>query len=117
MPNCILHLPGGGVAHGPGAIGAVIEAYHKSFSAARWTIHDIIVSPDRVVVRTSGESRYIGGWHGIEASDQLVREACINIFRFADNRIIEVWFEVSDLDVAKQLGAFPATTLNQGKEE
>lgn len=108
-PSCIMHLPGGGIAEGSQAIRDAFEWYHAVFHDTYWTIHHIIPAGEWVTVRASGESRYVGDWFGIPSSGQLVRETCINIFRIATGRIAEVWFEVSDLDVAQQLGAFPPT--------
>lgn len=105
--DCTLHFPGGGSAERPDAIRSALDSYHTTFAGARWTIHDVITARDRVVVRASGESRYVGGWHGIPGSGQMVTESCITIFRFSGSRIAEVWLEVSDLDVARQLGEFP----------
>jgi len=73
----------------------------------RWTIDDLVVAGDKVVVRGRGESTHGGGWHGIPATGQRVIESCITIFRINRGKIREMWFEVSDLHVAYQLGAFP----------
>lgn len=46
-------------------------------------------------------------WLDIPSSGQLITETGINLFRIEADRLAEVWFEVSHLDVARQLGAFP----------
>jgi predicted ester cyclase len=105
--NCVLHLPGGGAAEGLRAIRAIFEWYHSAIAEAPWTIHQIIAAQNWLTVRASGEGHYCGGWQGIPGAGQLVKETSINIFHVEDDRIAEVWFEVSDLDVVRQLGAFP----------
>lgn len=108
-PDFVSHEPGTGTAQrGPASVRSFFSWYRATFSGARWTIDDLMVAGDRVVVRGHGESTYAGDWHGIPASGQRVTESCINIFRISGGKIREIWFEVSDLHVAYQLGAFPA---------
>jgi predicted ester cyclase len=106
-PACVLHLPGGGAAESGQAIRGVFEWYHSTFADVHWTIQQIVAADEWVTVRASGTGRYVGDWHGIPSSGQPIAETSINLFRIEAGRIAEVWFEVSDLDVARQLGAFP----------
>ncbi len=88
--------------------------YRTTFTDAEWTIHDVITSADKVVVRYSGWTTYRGGLVGIPSSDQRVLETGILIFRIVDGKIQELWCEMSDLQVMQQLQAF---TVSQQKRE
>lgn len=106
-PDFVSHAPGTGTAQrGPASVRAFFGWYSATCADARWTIDDLIVAGDKVVVRGRGESIYVGGWHGIPATGQRVTESCITIFRVHGGKIREMWFEASDLHVAYQLGAF-----------
>jgi steroid delta-isomerase-like uncharacterized protein len=106
-PDFIQHVPGGPTQHGADKLKEFLGWYSSTFADASWTIEDVIAAGDKVVVRASGESTYVGGWHGIPARGERVKESCINIFRVSDGKIREMWFEASDLHVAHQLNAFP----------
>lgn len=82
--------------------------YHQCFENPHWHIDELIVAGDRVVVRSTGTATYRGGWFDIRGSGQQTQECCITIFRIANDKIAELWFEVSDLAVVHQLGAVVA---------
>jgi predicted ester cyclase len=101
------------VAHAPGSSGAkrdreaykrVLHWYHETFRDPRWQIEDVIEADDTLVVRCRGTTTYTGGWIDLPRSDQRVTETCIMMFKLRDDLIRELWFEVSDLDLAMQLG-------------
>ena len=96
--------------HGPGGNGdratfaAWLRWYPTAFSDQDPTLHDVIEAGDRVVVRYTIRSIYRGGYLDLPARDQPVRETGIAIFRIAEGRIAESWFEGNDLEVIQQLG-------------
>lgn len=98
------------LAHGPGGTGDRatladwLDWYPTTFAEQRPALEDVIASGDRVVVRYTVRSTYRGGYLGLPARDQEVRETGIIIFRLAGGRIAETWFEGNDLEVAQQLG-------------
>lgn len=91
--------------------------YQTTFTDAEWTIHDVIESTDKVVVRYSGRTIYRGGLLGIPSSNQRVLETGIAIFRIMDGKFQEMWCEMSDLQVMQQLRAFPVPKQNRNKRE
>lgn len=84
-----------------------LKWYRNTFVDNEWTIHDVITEGDRVVARYSGKVTYKGGLLDIPSSNQRIVESGIIIFRIENNRIQELWCEMSDLQVMQQLGAFP----------
>jgi len=98
------------VAHGPGGTGdraafqAWLRWYPTAFADQHPVLEDVIESGDRVVVRYTVRSTYRGGYLDLPADNQPVHETGIIIFRFADGKVAETWFEGNDLVVAQQLG-------------
>ena len=98
------------VGHGPGGITdragflAWLRWYPGAFADQRTVVEDVIESADRVVVRYTTRSTYRGGYLGLPAHDQPVRETGIIVFRLAGGRVAETWFEGNDLELAQQLG-------------
>ena len=107
-PDFVQHHPGGGTTYGSESIKQFLAWSGAVFVDPHWDVEDLIVAGDKVVVRARGESQYEGGWHNIPSKGQRIVETCINIFRIEDRKIRESWYEVSDLDVAYQLSAFPS---------
>jgi steroid delta-isomerase-like uncharacterized protein len=105
--DLVVHGPGGsGDVQGVDALREGLRWYFGAFTDRAWTVHDVISSSDKVVARYTGHATYRGGWHGIPSTNQRVLETGITIFRVEDGKIQEIWFEVGDLRVAEQLGAF-----------
>jgi predicted ester cyclase len=98
------------VAHGPGGTGdratfvEWLRWYPKAFADQQPTLEDVVLSGDRLVVRYTIRSTYQGGYLDLPAREQAVTETGIMIFRLADGKVAETWFEGNDLEVAQQLG-------------
>jgi predicted ester cyclase len=98
------------LAHGPGgsgdraAFGDWLRWYPAAFANQQPILEDVIVSDDRMVVRYRVRSTYRGGYLNLPGCGQAVEETGIIIFRLADGRVAETWFEGNDLEVAQQLG-------------
>lgn len=96
--------------HGPGGNGdrdtfaAWLRWYPIAFSDQDPTLHDVIESGDRMVVRYSVRSIYRGGYLNLPSHNQPVRETGIVVFRLSNGRVAESWFEGNDLEVIQQLG-------------
>jgi len=77
--------------------------YTEHFVNPQYEIHDLLEEDNKVVARHTVYATYKGGWHGIPSSDQRVKETGINIFRFQDGFLSEMWCQMSDLSVYNQL--------------
>jgi steroid delta-isomerase-like uncharacterized protein len=99
------------VLHGPDGSGdrgdflAWLCWYPTAFTERESVIDDVIASGDRVVVRYTVRSTYRGGYLDLPANGQTVRETGIIIYRLANGKVAETWFEGNDLELARQLGA------------
>lgn len=97
--------------------GPAVAWYHQCFENPNWLIDDVIVAGDQVVVRSTGTASYRGGWLDIPGHGQRTHECCITIFRMVNEKIAEVWFEVSDLAVVHQLGAVVAVPTSTAEDQ
>ncbi|MCL1466141.1 ester cyclase [Argonema galeatum] len=108
-PGFIAHGQGNAVEpFGIDDFKAWLRWYRATFTDPEWTIHDVITSQDKIVVRYSGWSTYRGGLLDIPCRNQRVLETGIMIFLILNDKVQELWCEMSDLQVVQQLGAFPA---------
>ena len=75
-----------------------LEGYKRRFLALRAafpdvhiTIDDVLAEGDRVMARVTIEGTHLGPFLGQPASGRVVRMAAINIYRVADDHIVERW--------------------------
>jgi predicted ester cyclase len=111
------------VAHAQGGAGATegrerfrdwLRWYTGTFVDREWRVEEVIEAGDRLVVRYTGRTTYAGGWHPAAATGRRVTETGILIFRLAGEQAAELWAEMSDLQVAAQLGVVDLTDAAGG---
>jgi steroid delta-isomerase-like uncharacterized protein len=105
--------------HGFGT--STLEGYKRSladtfgsFPDVHYTIHDVIAEDEKVTARWTGSGTQKGEVFGIPPTGKQVTWTGINIFRFADGKIVEVWFEGNILGLYRQLGVY--APLGTGEE-
>lgn len=78
------------------------------FLDLHFTVDDVFAEDDKVVCRFSIRGTHAQPWRGLPATGKHVELTGINISRFAENRIIEDWFNTDIFSLALQLGLIPA---------
>jgi steroid delta-isomerase-like uncharacterized protein len=73
-----------------------------------YTVHDVIASDDRVVVRWTNAGTHSGEFLGIPATGRSFDIAGIDIYRIENDRMAEHWHVVDQLTMLQQLGLIPA---------
>jgi steroid delta-isomerase-like uncharacterized protein len=76
--------------------------------APRFTIEDVIVDGDRVVVRWTNAGTHVGEFAGIPATGGTFSIAGIDIYRTEGDLLAEHWHVVDQLSMLGQLGLLPA---------
>jgi steroid delta-isomerase-like uncharacterized protein len=66
-------------------------ALRAAFPDVRITIDDMLAEGDRVLARVTIEGTHLGPFLGQPASGRVVRMAAINVYRVADDHIVERW--------------------------
>jgi steroid delta-isomerase-like uncharacterized protein len=78
-----------------------------AFGDMRFTIHDLIASGDRVVVRWSMTANHQGPLAGIPATGKPIQQRANVIYRMEGGKIAEGWAQMDQIGVLRQLGVDP----------
>lgn len=93
------HLESSGIEGTQKFLGSVFAA----FPDVQFTAEDMIAQSDRVVVRFSIRGTHKGEYAGIPATGRQVHWSGINIGRFENGKIVELWGESDQLGLMQQL--------------
>jgi predicted ester cyclase len=80
-----------------------LASLFAAFPDIRFTVEDMVAESDRVVVRVSIRGTHRGEFMGIAATGKQVQWTGINIGRFVDGKIVELWGESDQLGLMRQL--------------
>jgi steroid delta-isomerase-like uncharacterized protein len=72
-----------------------------------FTVDAVFAEDDCVACRFSIRGTHERPWRGLPATGKQVELTGINISRFAENRIVEDWFNTDIFSLALQLGLIP----------
>jgi len=89
---------------GIAAYRAWLAALRTMWSDERWTVNDIASNEGTVWAWLTNESRHVGTWRGLPATDRDVVFDVVNIFRIREDRIAEMWRISDDWSRIRQLG-------------
>ncbi len=84
------------------------------FPDLHYTIHDVMAEGEKVTARWTGGGTHKAEFAGIPPTGKHVTWTGINIFRFADGKIVEVWFEGNKLGAYRQLGVYLPLGTGEG---
>jgi steroid delta-isomerase-like uncharacterized protein len=90
---------------GPEGQRQIADAFRAAFPDLTWEIDFLLADGDFVVGRWTATGTHLGPWAGVEATGRPMRFSGINVFRFADGKVIELWNHRDDLGLMQQLGA------------
>jgi steroid delta-isomerase-like uncharacterized protein len=71
------------------------------------SIDDLIGQDDIVMSRWTWRGTHLGPFQGLPPTGRQASGQGIEIYRFVDGKIEEIWLEVNVLSVLEQLGVFP----------
>lgn len=110
-PNYIRHtshtVGEGRDFHGPAGFRQAIAVFRSGFPDAHFTLEDILVDGDKVVVRWTCQGTHQGVFRGIAPTGKRVKFTGIAIYRITDGKIVERWAEEDGLSLFEQLGGLP----------
>ena len=105
-PDCVRHdLRPTTVPAGPEGQRQVAAAFRKAFPDLRFDAELVLGEGDYVVARWTATGTHTGPWGGVAPTGRAVRYTGVNIFRFADGRVAEIWNFRDDLGLREQLDA------------
>jgi steroid delta-isomerase-like uncharacterized protein len=84
---------------------AIAAAFRAAFPDLTWEIDFLLGDGDFVVGRWTASGTHLGPWAGVEPTGRPMRFSGINVFRFSDGKVVEIWNHRDDLGLMQQLGA------------
>src|SRR5262252_1622056 len=107
-PDYVRHDPGDPFpARGPEDVKRIVTMLRTMLPDLHIQIESVIAEGDMVVSRYTTTATDTRGYMGKPATGRPIRVSAIQIFRFADGKIVESWAARDDLGVLRQLGHWP----------
>ena len=98
-------LRAGEPSSGPEGQKQIAAAFRAAFADLTWEIDFVLADGDLVAGRWTASGTHLGAWAGVEPTGRAMRFSGINVFRFADGKVVEIWNHRDDLGLLEQLGA------------
>ena len=91
----------------PGAKGQkeIAAAFRAAFPDLTWDVDFVIADGEFVAGRWTATGTHLGPWAGVAPTQRPMRFSGVNVFRFADGKVVEIWNHRDDLGLMQQLGA------------
>ena len=90
---------------GPEGQKQIAAAFRAAFPDLRFDVEMVLEDGDYVVARWTASGTHSGAWGDVEPTGQFVTFAGVNIFRFENGLVAEIWNHRDDLGLCEQLGA------------
>ena len=90
---------------GPAGQARIAAEFRAAFPDLRFRVELILGDADLVAARWMATGTHSGSWATIEPTGKSVEFAGVNIFRFQDDKVAEIWNHRDDLGLMTQLGA------------
>jgi steroid delta-isomerase-like uncharacterized protein len=108
-PDYVRHDPGDPFpAHGPEDVKRIVTMLRSMFPDFRITVDAVIADGDIVVSRYTSTATDTVGYMGMPPTGKSIRTPAMQMFRFANGKIVESWAVRDDLGTLRQLGHMPA---------
>jgi steroid delta-isomerase-like uncharacterized protein len=83
----------------------IAAAFRTAFPDLSFKVDFVFGEGDLVAGRWTATGTHLGPWTGVDATGRSMRFSGINVFRFADGKVVEIWNHRDDLGLMEQLGA------------
>ena len=105
-PDYVRHDLRAGVAvPGPQGQKDIATAFRAAFPDLRFVVDFVLADGDHVVGRWTATGTHTGPWSAMAPTGRQVSFSGINVFRFADGKVVELWNHRDDLGLMEQLGS------------
>ena len=105
-PNLVFHS-GNGVDMTFNGVKQFFSGLFDAFPDCDFTLDDIFVEGDKSAVRYTVTGTHKGAFMGIPPTNKKVVFWEIDIYRFANGKLVEIWGRLDTLGFMQQLGAIP----------
>lgn len=90
---------------GPEGQKRIAADFRAAFPDLQMTIDLMVAEGDLVVARWTTEGTNTGPWGDVPPTGRRARFSGVNIFRFQNGKVVEIWNHRDDLGLRQQLGA------------
>jgi steroid delta-isomerase-like uncharacterized protein len=90
---------------GPEGQKQIAAAFRAAFPDLRFDVEIVLGDGEYVAARWTAAGTHTGPWGDVEPTGQFVRFSGVNIFRFEQGVVAEIWNHRDDLGLREQLGA------------
>ncbi len=94
---------GGEPEPGPDGQKRIAGDFRAAFPDLQWQIDFLVGEDDMVVGRWTASGKHDGAWAGVQPSGRRMRFSGINVFRFENGKVVEIWNHRDDLGLMEQL--------------
>jgi len=108
-PDMIDHTPASGPVVGREPGKQLIASFARAFPDTTLTVDLMVAEADRVAAFVSYRSTHTGPFMGHSPTGKPVRVTGMDIMRYRDGQVIELWSQFDDLGLLQQLGLFPGS--------
>jgi steroid delta-isomerase-like uncharacterized protein len=105
--NVVEHEGFPGIPPGREGVKQFFGMMHEAFDGFRIDVEEMIVEGDKGMARGTMRGTHIGEFMGVPATEKQIEVPLVDIFRFADSKVVEHWGVTDVMAMMQQLGAIP----------
>jgi predicted ester cyclase len=104
-PSTRVHVPFTHPGHGTPGLQKIASGLREGFPDIHVEVEDIFGVDDKVVARwKTTRQTHTGEYRGLPPTGKEVRVTAIQMFRLENERIVEFWLEMDQLNAIRQMG-------------
>ena len=93
---------------GPAGYLAIIEMMRDGFPDIQWSLEELVAEADKVAARFTMRGTHRGPFLGVPPTGRSITVAALNLYKFADGKVVEKFGQPDLLGLLQQIGAVPA---------
>lgn len=90
---------------GPEGMKRITTDFRDAFPDLRLEVDILLAEDDFVAARWTASGTHAGRWGAVEPTGRTATFSGVDIFRFANGKVVEMWNHRDDLGLREQLGA------------
>jgi len=90
---------------GPAGQKRIAADFRTAFPDLSFEVDLVLAEGELVAGRWTASGTHLGSWAGVEATGRRMRFSGLNVFRFSEGKVVEIWNHRDDLGLIEQLGA------------
>ncbi|HYK96446.1 MAG TPA: ester cyclase [Candidatus Dormibacteraeota bacterium] len=90
---------------GPAGQAAIAAGFRTAFPDAHWQVDIMIAEGEFVAARWTATGTFAGPWGAVQPTGKRAEFSGVNLFRFRDTKVAEIWNHRDDLGLMQQVSA------------